>query len=640
MIRAVIHLVVVVVVALLPATASAAAPTSIPGAVTLSSTVPAPSGLEARLIKDAADGALDDVDLVSAALVASGVADADVAASRARLLERLAPARARAKAARGEKARGDQLLRGLHDTVLRRYVETQSRVDVVVAGGEFNCLSSAVLFAIAADGLVSAPRGMLSRTHAFVRVDADGRPADVETTTRGGFAVDRKALVTREFLRERGVGDGLSDEERLRDLQHPEEVSLLGLVAALYSNRAVLAIREGDVDEAALAFDRANRLATGALKTRVANWRGALLNNAAAGLLREGRAAEARSLLRSGLDGATGSTRSTLQQNLVAASVRLAEDARAAGRLREALLHVDDALAGEVADVKLAGQLRSLRAELDGRLAQGDARRCDVIAVPVDRARCLVAVAEDLLAARRVDEAVDVARAAVAASSTEAPLATLFNALLAALEATRPTRDCVRADAVVRELAGVAGALPKPPSLDEPRLFARCHWERAAAAIEAGELEAAGVAFARAAVHLPDDVGLRQNRAEVELRRADALGRAGRCDEARPLVRRGVALRPDAAVRGERLLEACANDRALAAARASRWEEAALELRRGLVDAPGSEVLQKNLRDVTHNVVVGHLGATPRRCDDARQMLPELRAQGLEIVSDVERLCP
>jgi len=628
-------------VALLWASSARPAPTAIPGAVTLgASTVPAPQGLEARLVADAADGVLGDVDFVSAALVASGVDEAAVATTRAALLERVAPAQARARAAQGARARGATLLRALHDTVLRRYVETQSRVDVVIAGGEFNCLSSAVVYAIAADGLVDAPRGMLSLTHAFVRVDVDGRPADVETTTREGFAVDRKAIVTREFLRERGVGDGLSDEERLRDLQSPEEVPLLGLVAALYSNRAVLAIREGDLDEAAVAFDRANRLATGALKTRVANWRGALLNNAAAGLLRDGRAAEARGLLRSALDGASGSTRSTLQQNLVAASVRLAEDARAAGRLREALLHVDDALALDVADARLAAQLRGLRAELDGRLARGDARRCDSIAVAADRGRCLTAVADDLLVARRVDEALDAARAAATASSTQPALATWYNALLAALEATRPTRDCVRADALVRELATVARSLPSPPALDEPRLLARCHWERAAAAVDAGDLEAAGVAFGRAAVHLPDDEGLRRNRAEVELRRADALGRAGRCDEARPLVRRGVALRPDAAGRGERLLEACANDRALVAARAARWEEAALELRRGLVDAPGSEVLQKNLGDVIHNLVVGHLAAKPHRCDEARQWLPELRSRQLEVAADVERLCP
>jgi tetratricopeptide (TPR) repeat protein len=630
-----------VVVALLWSAASSSAPTAIPGTVTLSSTtLPAPTGLEARLIADAADGVLGDVDFVAAALVASGVPDDGIAAGRARLLERLAPARAAAKAAKGAKARGDRLLRGLHDTVLRRYVEQQSRVDVVIAGGEFNCLSSAVIFAIAADGVIDAPRGMLSQTHAFVRVDVDGRPADVETTTPGGFAVDRKSLVTREFLRERGVGDGLSDEERRKDLESPQEVSLVGLLAALYSNRAVLAIREGNVDEAALAFDRANRLASGPLKTRVANWRAALLNNAATGLLKDGRAAEARALLRSALDGATGSTRSTLQQNLVAASVRLAEDARTGGRVREALQHVDDALGVGATDARLVAQLRGLRAELTGRLAQGNARHCDGIPIDADRGRCLVAVADAHLEARRIDEGLDAARAASSVWTAQPARATHFNALLAAIEAARPTRDCARADALVRELLVVARALPSPPALDAPRLLARCHWDRAAAAVDANDLDAAGVAFARAAVHLPDDPALRQNRAEVEFRRADALGRAGRCDEARPLVRRAVDLRPDAAGRGTRLLEACANDRALQAARASRWEEAGLELRRGLVDAPGSEVLQKNLRDVTHNLVVGQLRATPPRCEEARALLPELKGAGLEIAADVERLCP
>jgi hypothetical protein len=258
--------------------------TTIPGTVSLgAASVPPPAGLEARLVADAVDGRLDDVDFVSAALIASGVADDDVLGRRRLLLERIASAREHARAVAHPKARGERLLRALHDTVLRRYVERQSRVDRVILDGEFNCLSSAVVFAIAADGLLDRPRGMLSQTHAFIRVELEGRPVDVETTTARGFAVDRKTLVTKEFLRERAVGDGLSDEERLRDLQNPQEISLLGLIAGLYSNRGVLAVREGNLDDAVIAFDRANRLATGALKTRVANWRGALLNNAATG---------------------------------------------------------------------------------------------------------------------------------------------------------------------------------------------------------------------------------------------------------------------------------------------------------------------------------------------------------------------
>ncbi len=620
--------------------ALASSPTTIPGSVSLgAASVPAPAGLEARLVADAVDGRLDELDFASAALIASGVADDDVLGRRRLLLDRLAPARERARAVAQPKARGERLLRALHDTVLRRYVERQSRVDRVVVDGEFNCLSSAVVFAIAADGLLDRPRGMLSQTHAFIRVDLEGRAVDVETTTARGFAVDRKTLVTKEFLRERSVGDGLSDEERLRDVQNPQEISLLGLIAGLYSNRGVLAVREGNLDDAVIAFDRANRLATGALKTRVANWRGALLNNAATGLMRDGRVSDALGLLQAGLDGATGTTLTTLRQNIVAARCALAEDARAGGRVREAIEHVDAALALEQADVGLIGTMKGLRAELQGRLAQGDARRCDELTVAGDRGRCLTAVAEALRGAGRVDEALDVARTAAVAWPVPASQAVLYNVLLEAIDASRAARACARADTLIRELLATSRQLTSAPKLDVDQLLASCHWLRATDALEAGDLDAAGAAYARAAVHLPRDAGLQHNRAEVELRRAEVHTRAGRCDEGRPLVRQGVALQPDALSRGERLLEACANDRALAAGRAGRWEEAVLELRRGLVDAPTSEVLRSNLGDALHNVAADHLRASPRRCEEARALLPELRDARQAIAVDVERVC-
>lgn len=617
-----------------------ASTTTIPGTVSLgAASVPPLAGLEARLVADAVDGRLDDVDFVSAALIASGVADDEVLGRRRLLLERIAPAREHARAVAHPKARGERLLSALHDTVLRRYVERQSRIDRVIVDGEFNCLSSAVVFAIAADGLLERPRGMLSQTHAFIRVDVDGRPVDVETTTARGFAVDRRTLVTREFLRERSVGDGLSDDERLRDLQTPQEISLLGLIAGLYSNRGALAVREGNVDEAVIAFDRANRLATGALKTRVANWRGALLNNAATGLLRDGRAADALGLLQAGLDGATDTTLTTLRQNIVVALCALADDARARGSIHEALDHLDAALAVEAPDSAQAATMKSLRAELSGRLANGDARHCEKLHVVVDRGRCLTAVANELLAAKRVDEAVDVARIAAVAWPASTSHTVLYNALLEAIEASRTARACARADALIRELVVLTRQLNSAPELDGDHLLASCHWLRASDAFKTGDLDTAAAAYARAAVHLPEDTGLRHNRAEVELRRAELHSRAGRCDEARPLVRAGVVLSPDSAARGERLLEVCANERALAQGRAGRWEEAVAELRRGLVDAPRSEVLRSNLGDALHNVATAHLRASPRRCEEARALLPELREAQQAIAADVERAC-
>lgn len=325
---------------------------------------------------------------------------------------------------------------------------------------------------------------------------------------------------------------------------------------------------------------------------------------------------------------------------MTAASVQLAEEARAAGRTREALQHVDDALADPGASGTLKGQLQSLRAELMGQLAGGDVRRCDDVRAAADRARCLAAVAQGLLDGGRIHAALDVAREASALSKAQATVGLHYNVLIAAVDATRAPRACERAEALLRELFAVSTSLPTPPALDRARLLARCHQERGVDAVNAGRLDDAASAFARASVHLPDEPALRQNRAEVELRRADSHARAGRCDEARPPIVRATSWSSEHRDRGRRLLEACANDRAGVAARERRYGDAIVELRRGLLDVPDSEVLQKNLGDMLHNEVVTLLKAAPPRCDEARLLLPEVKTRALKVAGDVERVCP
>lgn len=632
---------VVFVFGLLVSTSSRAAATMMPTDIRLQDgfAIPAPTGLEARLIADAKDGVLSDVDLVSAALIASGVAEADIPAQAAELREGIATARAQARTQTSAKKRGDRLLRALHATVLRKYVESQSRVDVIAGTGEFNCLSSAVVFAIAADGLVDAPRGMLSTTHAFVRATVDGKPADVETTTAGGFAVDRRQLVTREFLRQRGVGEGMTEAALLKDLQSPEEVPLIGLVAALYSNRAVHAIRRGDVEGAAVAFDRSTKIATGQLKVRVANWRAGLLGNAAVGLLRSGRTAEARALLLVGIDGATGDTRTALVHNIAAVTIELANEARAAGRLREALGWLDEATRTGGVDAKTATSVATMRAELEGHLGNGDASRCAAITVGADKARCLSIAAEALLKAGQDEQALDVARAASALADVGVPLH--YNSLVGVIARAQTAMDCPRVEVLVRELDQQRRRLPTPPPLQPARMMAQCSSKVGQQAVEAGRLDVAAAAFARASMFLDDPPELQHNRAVVELRMAQPHAEAGRCDDARPHVSRAIDLVTGSddglASSATRLLEYCANRRASEASKRQQWAVAVDELRRGLRDVPESAALRSNLIANLHNVAIVELKAG--RCDEARALLPELRAANDAIVADIEGRC-
>ncbi len=604
---------------------------------------PAPTGLEARLIADAQDGRLDDVTLVDAALIASGVPEADVAAEAKKLLAALAPARAQARLQTTAHKRGDRLLRALHASLFRQYVEGQSRVDRIVATNEFNCLSSAVVFAIAADGIVERPRGMLSTTHAFVRADVDGRAVDVETTTAAGFGVDRKKLVTREYLRQLGVGEGLSADALLKDLQSPDEVSVVGLIAALYSNRAVEAMRRGDIEGAAAAFDRSTRVASGALKTRVANWRGGLLNNAAASLLDGGRAAEARALLVVGLDAATGPTRNSLQANLATATITLATEARDARRYGEALAWVDEAIASGGVGANRASVM-ALRAELEGHLANGDASRCARIEITDDRARCLFVAAEAHLTAGQIEQALDVVRQASAATTTtetRGPVASLHhNVIVAALNAANTARDCARVEALVREIVAVDRSMGKAMVIDVARQSGGCSVEVGNSALAAGQLAAAAAAYARAATFLNNAPDLQHNRALVEIREAEQHARAGRCDDARPHVRRALdygGADSTFAIHGPKLLASCASRRAASAIEAKRWRDAADELRRGLIDAPDDATLRNNLTAVLRNQLIRAVQA--KRCDEARPLLADLPADNDDVIASFHRVC-
>ncbi|MCG8453133.1 MAG: hypothetical protein MI717_08135 [Spirochaetales bacterium] len=85
-----------------------------------------------------------------------------------------------------EAERGEALLEWMHENLLSRYVESQTRLDVLLSEGTYNCVSSAVLYLLLADDLVV--EGVLTRDHAFCRVVlSENEGIDVETTTAFGF---------------------------------------------------------------------------------------------------------------------------------------------------------------------------------------------------------------------------------------------------------------------------------------------------------------------------------------------------------------------------------------------------------------------------------------------------------------------
>ena len=119
-------------------------------------------------------------ELVLASLIASGVSEGNLETytSKVMALVDSAPGRAGSMAQDAE-----ILLEWMHENVLNRYVLNQTKMDVLLDKGTYNCVSSAVLYLILVRSRDMTVHGVLTPDHAFCRVDG----IDVETTTAYGF---------------------------------------------------------------------------------------------------------------------------------------------------------------------------------------------------------------------------------------------------------------------------------------------------------------------------------------------------------------------------------------------------------------------------------------------------------------------
>lgn len=634
--------------ALVLALAIAAAAPPAAAAPTRGFTIPPPTGLEAKLLKDAADGKLDQLSLLEASLIASGVADREVPSEVALARAILRPAVERARTQKSARARGATLLRALHDTVFRSYALTATEIDDVVATGEFNCLSSALLFVVAAEGLLDAPRAMVTRFHAYARVRVDGKTADVETTTPAGFDADRAALMTSEYVKQI-AGPGTSAAELLADLQAPEELPVLSLVAAVYSNRAVGLVKRGDLPAAAVALDRAERLATGALKERLASWRGGVLNAGVVALVEEGRLHDARALLELALSGTQGKTRALLTANLQNVLLRLGDAALEQKDWSGALLHFDAAAKAGAAESTWGAP----RARANAQLAalDGNSARCGVENVKPGSTAANSAAARNAAArnaavclttmsrARRdqgdADGALHLSRRALAlAPEDEDAQSAVFFALVEHIKRARERDQCERVEALMREARPYEAALRGQP-WPHAEILGGCFAHAGEAAFKTREWKKAGALLQRAATHLPGDAAVRTNLARVDANQALEHAKAGACDAARPLAHRASHGDPTVRESMTRALEHCAHLAAEAAAARGDWATAAALARRGLVDAPDSANLKNNVGVYLHNQAVTLL--KDKRCAEAQALLPELRAAARDIANDVEK---
>ena len=100
----------------------------------------------------------------------------------------------------------EELLHFMHSRILKSYQRNQTRLDVLLDRGNYNCVSSAVLYMILTRHHGLNVKGIQTRDHAFcILPDANGGGGiDVETTSEWGFNPGEKKEFSSSFRNRTG----------------------------------------------------------------------------------------------------------------------------------------------------------------------------------------------------------------------------------------------------------------------------------------------------------------------------------------------------------------------------------------------------------------------------------------------------
>lgn len=191
-------------------------------------------------------------DLVELALIASGVPEDERLSYSNRLfslMDSLPPASGDIP------TDAETVLQWMHEEVLNRYVENQTRIDVLLDEGTYNCVSSAVLYLILASERNIPVYGVYTVDHAFCRVPWPEDPEggfDVETTIAFGFDPGRRHDAVDTFSGRTGFVYVPPSSYRSRT-----DIGEKALIALIYQNRLAALQRSGKWTETVgLARDR------------------------------------------------------------------------------------------------------------------------------------------------------------------------------------------------------------------------------------------------------------------------------------------------------------------------------------------------------------------------------------------------
>ncbi len=129
----------------------------------------------------------------------------------------------------------EELLVWMHENLLKNYSLHQTRLDVLLEKGGYNCVSSAVMYSILLKSRNIPVYGVQTFDHAFCRVPLESRGdggVDVETTTHFGFDPGRRKKAADAFTGRTGFAYTAPGNYRERQKLGDKE-----LVSLIYQNR-------------------------------------------------------------------------------------------------------------------------------------------------------------------------------------------------------------------------------------------------------------------------------------------------------------------------------------------------------------------------------------------------------------------
>ena len=170
-------------------------------------------------------------------------------------------------------SRSNHILQLLHTFVFEKYDPAQNRINGILNQKTFNCVSSAVFYAVACRKFDIHITGVVTADHSLAQLKlSETAKFDIETTISSGFDPSSKTGILDQFGQLTGFAYVSSKNYRQR-----KEVGDRQMLALIFSNRYDQLTKEGKLKEATAALYRAYLLA-GDLPFTVNTWENAVNN--------------------------------------------------------------------------------------------------------------------------------------------------------------------------------------------------------------------------------------------------------------------------------------------------------------------------------------------------------------------------